>query len=87
MTVTDAEVTAALNIWNSLPGTDRKVLRAILEHFEAMRAEQRPTPKSWMELTVGEQDQFARLVGAPMEECAPHYAAYLRGWEAQHGQT
>lgn len=47
MAVTDAEVTAALNIWNSMPGSDRKVLRAVLENFEAERpvpAEPEPDP-------------------------------------------
>jgi len=33
--VTDAQLDAALATWNSMPGSDRTVIRKILEDFEA----------------------------------------------------
>lgn len=47
MTVTDAQVTTALSTWNYMQGTDREVLRQILEDFAATQsapAEPEPDP-------------------------------------------
>lgn len=44
--VTDAQVNAALTTWNSMSGTDRTVLRKILEDFEtSQRAEAAEAPE------------------------------------------